>query len=648
MKIWGIWLVALGLVLIGPVWAQEKPYELEVKVGASVNNYAEADSRAAEYRSVVEKDTTWYLEGSFALEEENFLLNLTGRYLDVNEQTYTGRLDYQRIFQFRTNYHRFYHRLDRDLLANLQATAPEYRGGTWNVPQLVATNPSLNSTFPDVRDVDGDGVYEGASAAVWHDSYETVQRYGVTRSLWRNEAVWKWPSLPGVVLGFSHRMEKRKGWDQARTVSKCSSCHVAAYSKYIEEHTNDYVPYVEARLGRWTLRYSLLYRRFNTSSDVPRHVYLNAQGPAPTTNPSAALNPDFGTPADPGFPGEGGVNYDYSDGALPFARTPESEKWQHTLKARWDISSLQVFNFGLVYSEMTNRSSDEAEGGSGLLYGDAGEELEVDYLAFSGQWHWRLKPGMSLTLRAKYHDMDGDEVYIKLDPYYNPQDPTIDGRDFSFERASAYDEKEYLFGADLVWRYNRAWRFRLGYEMEYRDRENAEEHHVTETTWKHLLKAGFTWRPSHVLRIKADYRFLYVDDPFALKKAACPSEAIATTVGGTDYTPVNSSTTWDYSWYSYIVYGRRQAETSNQPENAHELSLKLNYLFRADLHLDMYMRYRYAENKDHTDFYDWEQDTFTGGINLSYTPLKRFSLTLGYNFFWDEYTAMLCSAIYHG
>ncbi|OAQ20822.1 Cytochrome c family protein MtrB [Thermosulfurimonas dismutans] len=643
-------LMALGLVLTcSQAWAEdEKSYELEVNLGASVNDYGDVPNRAAEYKSQVDMDSSWYIGGKFSLAEKDFLLNLEGRYIEVNDQEYSGSLDFRRLFSFKSNYYRFYHRLDRDLMENLQATATEYRGGTW-YPEKYTSTFTPPSSMPDVKDIDNDGVWEGASAAVWHDSYEKVHHYGVTRSLWKNDAILRLPTVPGVVLGFTHRMEERKGWDQARTVSKCSSCHVAAYSKYIEEYTNDYIPYIEARLGRWTVRYSLMYRSFNTSSDVPRHLYLNAQGPAPTTDPAAALKPDFGLA--PGeFPGEGGLNYDYSDGELPFARTPESEKWQHTLKAKWDISSSQILNLGFVYSEATNESSDEAEGGSGLLYGDAGEELEVDYLAFSGNWHWRLRKDMSLTVKAKYHTMDGDDVYIQLDPYYNPADPTIDGKDFSFNRKSAYDEDEYIFSADLSWRYSRELAFRFGYELEYIDRKNAEEHHVTDETTEHLFKLGATWKPMAGLKVKADYNFLYVDDPYAFKHAACPEEAIGTSVGGTDYTPVNSNpdNPWNYSWYSYTVYGRRHADTTNQPEMAHDLGVKVDYILSANLNTNFYLKYRYAENEDDTDGYNWEQNTFMGGVNVTYTPMEKFGVNVGYNFFWDEYTSMLCAAVYHG
>ena len=591
-------LFVLSLALGSWAWAEEeKPFELEVSVGGSINDYDDAPSRAAEYKSQVDMDSSWYFGGKFRLNTENVLLNLEGNYIEKEDQRYEGSLDFKRLFSFTSSYDRFWHRLDTDYMRNLEA----------------------QSVVPLKKTAGG--------AAVYHESFESTQDYGIRHSFWKNEAVLRLPSLPGITIGFSHRMEERRGFEQAKTLSKCASCHVAAYSKHIEEYTNDYVPYIEARLGQFTFKYQLLYRSFNSGSDVPTHTYLNANNPI--------------SGAEGGLPLR--LNYDLDNGALPFARTPDSEKWQHLAKVKWDISPYQSLNVNFVYSDIQNEDSDEAEGGQGFLYGDHGKELDVQYAGVSGNWHWRFRPNMALTIKAKYHNMDGDDVSIDLDDRYASTLAHLEDGTFDFERKSAYDEDEYIFGADLSWRMNKQWRFRFAYEMEYTDRDNAEEHHVTEDTTEHQFKVSATWKPKYNLKVKADYKFLYVNDPFAYYHAACPEEAVATTVGGTDFTPKVGND----DWYSYIVYGRRHAELSNQPEYAHDLGLKLDYIFNAKVSTNLYIKYRYAEN-DNTDGYDWEQDTFSAGINLSFIPSEKIGFNIGYNYLWDQYTSMLCSAIYHG
>ena len=645
MKRFLLVLLVLGLAFSGMAWAEEeKPYEFEVSVGGSINDYDDAPNRAAEYKSQVDMNSSWYLGGKFSLATGSTLFDIEGRYIEKEDQDYTASFDYCRLFSLKSKFSRFWHRYDTDYLTNLQAQSGELRGGTWNTPITLAkwnTYPApLRKKLKDVKDVDRDGLVEGASAALWHNSYESTQKYGIRHSFWTNEAVLRLPALPGIQIGFKHRFEERRGWDQARTLSKCSSCHVAAYSRHIKEYTNDYIPYIEARLGQWTIKYSFMYRSFNSGDDVPRHVYLNAQGPAPVppTYPAAAFKPTFGS--SPGqFPGEGQVNYDYSNGELPFARTPDSEKWEHTVKAKWDISPFQSLNLGFVYYEAQNESSNEGEGGSGVLYGDFDNELEVDYSAFTGSWHFRFRKNMALTLKAKYHSMNGEDVYVRLPRVYNSwKDPDVDGTDFSFERKSAYDEDEFIFGADLTWRYSKSWKFRFAYELEYIDRNNAEEHHVTEDTTEHQFKLAATWKPRHGLKVKAHYNFLYVNDPYAYKHAVCPKPADS----GVDYTALGEK-----SWYSYIVYGRRQGDTSNQPEYEHDLGLKIDYIVNAKANLNLYFNYLYAEN-DNTDFYDWERDSFTAGINLTFIPLQKIGINVGYNYYYDEYTSLMCSAVYHG
>ena len=595
MKKW-LFLLVIGLALCGWAWAEEKPYELEVSIGGSVNDYDDAPNRAAEYKSQVDMDSSWYLGGKFRLHYNDVLLDLQGNYIEKEDQQYEGQLDFKRLLSYSTSYDRFWHRLDTDYLENLEA----------------------QSVKPLVKVAGG--------AAVYHESFETTQDYGIRHSLWKNNALLRLPGLPGVTIGFSHRMEERRGFEQAKTISKCASCHVAAYSKHIKEYTNDYVPYIEARLGQFTFKYQLLYRSFSSGSDVPTHVYLNANNPVNGKEGNLPLR----------------VNYDLDNGPLPFARTPDSEKWEHLLKAKWDISPFQSLNLNFVYSDVQNENSDEADGGGqGFLYGDHGKELDVQYAGFSGSWHWRFRKDMAITLKAKYHNMDGDDVFINLDDTYASTLAYVDT--FDFERKSAYDEDEYIFGADFSWRLNRAWHLRLAYEMEYTERDNAEEHHVTEDTTEHNFKVSATWKPRHNLKLKADYNFLYVNDPFAYYHAACPEEAIGTTVGGTDFTP----RTGNDDWYSYIVYGRRHAELSNEPEYAHDLGLKLDYILSAQVNTNLYLKYRYAEN-DNTDGYDWEQDTFSAGINLSFIPSEKIGLNIGYNYLWDQYTSMLCSAVYHG
>jgi len=153
--------------------------------------------------------------GKFSLDLKDVLFDIEGRYIEKEDQDYAAKFDFRRLFSLKTKYSRFWHRYDTDYLRNLQAQSTELRGGTWDTPITVSewnSYPSgLRNKLKDVKDVDGDGLVEGASAALWHSSYESTQKYGVRHSFWTNEAVVRLPALPGIQIGFKHRFEERRG-----------------------------------------------------------------------------------------------------------------------------------------------------------------------------------------------------------------------------------------------------------------------------------------------------------------------------------------------------------------------------------------------------------------------------------------------------
>ena len=583
-----IWLVVLGLALLGgQAWSQDaRPYHLDVKVGGSINNYGDNPTRAAEYKSQVDMNSTWYLNGEFGLDYKDILMSITGHYINGDNQDYSGSLDFKRLFYLGSDYHRFYHWLDRDLLEN----------------------------FP------GGSLYGGShEKAHYRDG---SRYYGITHSLWKNKALLRLPFFPGTVVGFTHRMQERKGWDQVTTVGKCYGCHVVGYSRRVKEYTNDYIPYIETHVGPFTMNYKFMYRTFNTSDDVP-FFHDTSRTVKSGTEGRLLFNPNTDT--------------------VPLAVVPKSRKWQHTVKAKWNISPSQLLDVGFVYSEVTDKSSDESYGGSRHDYGidgDFGKELDVDYLGFSGNWYWHFARGLSLIVRAKYDNIDADDVYVPLPPYSDapPNDTTDNGINYSFNRKSAYDRDEFILTGDLYWRYSPEWFFRLGYKLYYLDRNNADAYDITKDTTEHLFKIGVTWRPTPLLKIKADYHLLYVSNPYYIRDASCP-EANAPE----DYIPLG-----DDSVYSKALYSNFRADMTNQPKWAHDAEVKVDYTPSAKLYANLYLKYRYARNDEDTDYYDWEQDSFRGGIGVTYTPMDKFGLSVGYNLLYDEYTSMLATNLFAG
>jgi hypothetical protein len=587
--------IALGLAC--SAFAEDaKPYEIEISVGGSMNDWDDA-GRVAEYKSTADKNSNWILDGKVFYALDKVAFDAYGEYLDSDDQTYGANLDLERVLILETDYLRFFHRLDHNNLNHLLASLARSDQG----------------------------------ATLYHTDFNASDDYGITRSEWNSQAKLNIPMIQGLSFAFNHRFEERKGMDQARTMSKCASCHVVGMSKDITEYTNEWNPSVNYRIGAISMNYDFLYRSFNSGSDVPENLYMEAQNPG---TPPGTLD---------GF--DSRVQFDNTDGSLPFSRTPDSEKWSHKVEMKANLPD-NTMNLGYVYSKATNNDSDD---GLSALYGNAGEELELDYWALNGGWHWKVNKKMGFTLKGKYHNMDADEAYVDVRESISDGGATgvgqtwadFLGTDFDFKRYSAYDEDEYALDAKFAWKILKDLKLKVGYEVEYLQRENAEYHHVTDDTTTQKFSLGSNWRPMMGLKVSADYAFTYVDDPYVFHDAMCPSWEEAQALG---FTPGTYSAD---SWYSKYVYGVRTKDRSNQPETVHDMRLKTNWMAASKINTNIHLHYKLSENSD-VGGSDWEQDMFNGGLNVMYTPITKLAINFGYNYFYDKYEAMFCSAFYNG
>ncbi|WP_022854207.1 GSU2204 family CXXCH-containing (seleno)protein [Thermodesulfatator atlanticus] len=493
MKIKSIWfflITFLVLPLADVSLAEEKNYEASISLGAAVNDTDESANRAAEYRKNVDMDSNWHVGGSLDFYGEKMRLNFEGLYQTGDEQQYWGNLELGRAILFRSSFYRFYHRLDHDTLANLEAHSME---------ELKTV--TKDSTTKWVSLPKGAGL-----ATVYHTDFNAADRYGITRSQWKNNLKVNPPGLAGISFELYHRYEERKGLDQARTMSKCAACHVVTRSKEIREYTNDWNPRVRARLGKLSLEYSFLYRVFRNSSDVPLNIYNEAM--RPVAGDGTSVVPGAGSLL---FDAE--LQFDATDGWLPFARTPENRKRLHSLKAKYDFNLERHVFVGFVNSNIINLSTDE---GLNTLWGNFGKELEIDYNALHARFFAKLRHNLTLTLKAKYMNMDADDVFLDVvemrlpDTY--PKYPGMTYREVigctcDITRYSAYDSEEYILEGDLAWRLRRDLKLYFSYGLEIIKRNNASHDlghpPVNDQTTEHKFKLAANWRPVKNLKLKA-------------------------------------------------------------------------------------------------------------------------------------------------
>ena len=620
-----ITVLAAALLLSAAAFAEDKAVEANISIGGSWTlddiDTDEEGAKGTEYMTPVENNAYIDLKGDIKAEKDGIAFEAEGHYQFVDEQEYKAGLDLRRILTLKTDYNRFIHRLDHDELENLEAHV------------FSTTGAGL------FYDFNGDGTNNKndeiiGSAAVYHSDYGAGDDYYLMRAEWKNEAKLHIPQIPGLTIGFNHRFEERKGLEQARTMSKCSACHVVADSKSIDEETNDYMPSVTLRTGPVVLNYTFMHREFDDQSEEMTNVY----------NALAASHLGF----------TNRLQFDDRTGALPYSSTPDSEKDMHTFKARWNVNRHNTFTAAVVYSQITNTSVDDPYD---PLNGGYGDEIEMESTTMSAKWHSRISSNLSLNVHGRYQTIDNDEVYIDVVDRTNGDGTTLgDGYATStlgaeeglgtgywdFTRRSGYDLDLTTLGFDVAWRPMLGVTIRGGYEFHYEERDNAEYHHVPDDTTEHSFKLSGDWRVNRTLKLGLAYRLELVDDPYSLEEAVCTPDGSYGEYGG----PPGSL--YDYSRsYDPAIYSQRVGSRSNQPNSAHEFRFKGSWMPTAILSANFNAKYRTAENDD-IDGNEWQQDLFTGGVNVVLAPNDKVSFMTGYNYFNDKYEAMYCIAIYDG
>jgi hypothetical protein len=156
-------------------------------------------------------------------------LDMSGRILDENDQSYNLTFDLNRYLRSDFSYIRFQHYLDHDRLDN-QDFKYDYDAG--NANKLIISELKSQNTL-------------------------------------------LLPSVPFVKFNFDMRSYQKAGHRQATTVGKCSECHVTSRNRRIDSSINDVAPGMELSLGPATITYNHLIRSFTEHGAAPTANYGN-------------------------------------------------------------------------------------------------------------------------------------------------------------------------------------------------------------------------------------------------------------------------------------------------------------------------------------------------------------------------------------
>lgn len=226
-----VWIVAgylITFVLLIPAFSNESPetdISSSVILGATITTNSNSDlvkeySYDDEWSPVVGVTLLYIIDGIVLFEAE-------GMFSSNGQQNYPTNIDYRRIFGITGNYQQFFHQLQQDNLLYLQATsaAPSNGAHLWHSYEY-APDWDVNS-----------------NQAPEHD-------FGIEYSEFQIDGVQHIPQIPSLEVGIGQRTQKRVGYRQVMGMSKCSSCHIVAHDKDIDETTSDVTLYIKWERNR--------------------------------------------------------------------------------------------------------------------------------------------------------------------------------------------------------------------------------------------------------------------------------------------------------------------------------------------------------------------------------------------------------------
>lgn len=615
------------------LWAEEKRFSGSMSVGTEVNKIDDKATKVNEYNKESDKDFFPKIGVDLKYDNDGIYLGLSGNYNKVDNQKYGLNVDLKRYVIFEGSYGRFFHRLEKDTLSNLWAHAVNVDVSGYAVGLTV---PSLGAA----------GTIGAAS--VYNSDITTINNYGLSFRDLNDKVELHIPSLKGLTIGFSNRVQERKGYSHTTAMSHCSACHIMGADKRVDEKTTELNPYVDAKLGNLNVNYSFTKINYNNNAS---QSYTPDPSGSPTALPSASLLSLFYNRA----------QYDYKTGSIPFDLDPDSDKTKQIIKVKYDISKDTYIFLGSTLTKSTNTSTN---GSYDPLNGKFGKGLELEYKAVDLKLHSKLTKNITMNLKAGYKNYDNDDVFVDVNDRTNPatapggavtlvggliangQVPA--GFTYDFTRQSLYNRDEYNLAVDFNYRLNPVVTLLFYGDMTKISRDNAEEYEVTEDTTKYTAKIQANIKPSSSLRSKIYYKYTKIDNPFTFFKAGCTEDftRLDSSSNPKYYGPAGGMYMWD-ALYGPIVYDTRKAGMSIEPTAKHEIYADINKNYNSKLTANIFGKLEDSKNDD-LKTYEWQKKAYKAGVNLSYLVKEKLNFYGGYNFLGEKYESILCASYYDG
>jgi hypothetical protein len=545
--------------------------QVKLKVGAVVKDGQDFQGKVNEYKPVddgVRPVIKAKISGRTGKTYFNLFSDFRG---DLKDQYHQLEADFNRVLTQKFSFDSIYHRLDHDPLTNI------------------------------------DVVSEARSAAYVED-FNPADQYHITRNEFLSTTRLSIPQLPFLKMYVHFRNENRVGEYQARTLSKCSACHVVAKSRPIDNFNRDIRIGGFVRMGKANIDYSFTHNQFKEKETAPTNHYLKVQHPE-LSSPVFTARISYG-----------------DDQVLPFDNIPESKKDTHLVKAAVPISDSSTISAQYLDSTVKNVTA-------GLQWASN---------SFAGAFSTRFGKKGFFNIRFQQIKITNDSIFIDLNEPVDIGGPLVGTTyaedygvgTFDFTRYSAMSRTVWDIDANFRYRLSKQVRLRLGYEYKQIDRE----HYDVDNTKYSTFKGQLSFRPVKQFKLTLDGMYRTISNPFAnLKGGVAPT--VQTTAYPNPFVGVQF-----FQWHAL-----REATLTNYPESIKELKAGFNWNASARFALNGNFLYRNEEN-DNLIFPGarWDRDMTQWGVNMWLAPSQKFPITVSYYNYQNKYDTLFAIAALEG
>jgi hypothetical protein len=567
-------------------------------VGAHSTNYTGNPQKAGEYVNLTDTKSLMadlYLDmfggTNTTLYKVGFLFQ------DSSTQSFSFNMDSGSYVALDLGFDSFVHNLDHDLLTNLQAKE---------------ANP------------DGSGGYVPGGKQVYYTDNDPMAQYYLEYSKFHGDVTLDVPMVENgqITLGYSE--QRKTGWKQTMTIEHCAFCHVQGHSQRVDQKTDVWTAGIQGTAGNLSLSYDFLRSEYSDIADNPSHQWKDA------------IHPVNG-----GSGGEFTSRHIFDDVTRPYGLSADTEKTSHSAAAKLDLAGSGTVKGSYTYTKNRNFHNG----------------IENKFNAGAVGYAVKLNKDMRLTTKFLAYETKVDDWFVNL-PSFRATDTVSGNLDFDWNRISSANRKVYQFDANLGWKLAKSRHLKVNWRTQIIDREamaqsqtsylfdgvNPGESGATlvpseafaNKTTINRLKLRYDARLGMKGRYNVSYAYTNVDKPYMNPTAMC-EESIA------DENTAHPGTIERLYYFQRERYGMG----TNQPNQAHKLTMKGSYQLSARSSFNAFLTYAKDKN-DELNVYEYDRDMFTPGFNFWTAPSDRVMFTLGWTYNKVKSNANLCIPIFDG